>query len=64
MKCPENVKLIKDWISNEYITQARYPSDLPFESIGKDDAREAIEAADKIEKFVLKEIDILFENKI
>ncbi|ODS36883.1 MAG: hypothetical protein A7316_02265 [Candidatus Altiarchaeales archaeon WOR_SM1_86-2] len=48
---------------NEYITGARYPGDLPFESIGKDDAREAIEAADKIEEFVLKRIDIPFEDE-
>ncbi len=45
---------------NEYIAKTRYPSDLPFESIGKDDAREAIEAADKIEKFVLEKINIPF----
>ena len=42
---------------NEYVTEARYPSDLPFESIGKDDAREAIEAADEIEQFVLEKIE-------
>jgi HEPN domain-containing protein len=47
---------------NEYITEARYPGDLPFESIGEDDAREAIEAADKIEEFVLKKIDLRFET--
>jgi len=41
---------------NEYIAQARYPSDLPFESINENDAREAIEAADKIEEFVLKKM--------
>ncbi|MBM3236262.1 hypothetical protein FJZ31_08185 [Candidatus Poribacteria bacterium] len=36
--------------------------DLPFESIGEDDAIEAIEAVDKIEEFVLKKIDLRFEN--
>ena len=39
---------------NEYISEARYPGDLPFESIGEDDAKEAIEAAEKIEEHVLK----------
>ncbi len=48
---------------NEYITEARYPGDMPFESIAKDDAREAIEAAYKIEQFVLRKIDLPFENK-
>jgi HEPN domain-containing protein len=43
---------------NEYITEARYPGDLPFESISEDDARQAIEAASKVEEFVLKEIDL------
>jgi len=45
---------------NEYITEARYPGDLPFESINEDDAQEAIEAAGKIEEFVLKKIDLSF----
>ncbi len=48
---------------NEYITNARYPDDLPFESIGEDDAKGAIEAADKIEGLVLGKIDIPFNNK-
>lgn len=47
---------------NEYITEARYPSDLPFESISEDDARQAIEAAGKIEELVLKKIDVSFEH--
>lgn len=47
---------------NEYITEARYPDDLPFESIGRDNAQEAIEAANKIEKFVLEKIGIPFEE--
>ena len=47
---------------NEYITETRYPGDLPFESIGEDDAREAIEAADKIEGLVSDRIDISFKN--
>lgn len=45
---------------NEYITEARYPGDLPFESIGKGEAEEAIEAVNKIEKFVLGKI--IFSN--
>jgi HEPN domain-containing protein len=43
-------------ILNEYITEGRYPGDLPFESIGQDDAKEAIEAAEKIEQFVLGKV--------
>jgi len=46
---------------NEYVTEGRYPGDLPFESIGKNEAVEAIEAANKIENFVLKKIDIPFD---
>ena len=45
-------------VLNEYITEARYPDDLSFESIGENDAKEAIESADKIERFVLEKIDI------
>ena len=48
---------------NEYITVARYPGDLPFKSIGQDDAREAIEAVDKIEEFVLGKIDLPLDNE-
>ncbi|MBU1598504.1 HEPN domain-containing protein [bacterium] len=47
---------------NEYITQARYPDDLPFEDIGENEAREALSAADKIEEFVSKRMSILFED--
>ena len=43
-------------ILNEYITEGRYPGDLPYEAIGKDDAEEAIAAAEKIEEFVLGKI--------
>ena len=43
---------------NEYITEGRYPSHLPFESIGEDDAKEAIEAAEKIAKHVVKNINL------
>jgi len=45
-------------ILNEYITEGRYPGDLPFESIGENDAKEAIEAAEKIESFVLEKLKI------
>ena len=48
-------------ILNEYVTEGRYPGDLPFESIGEKEAREAIEVADKIARFVLKKIR--FENE-
>jgi HEPN domain-containing protein len=40
-------------ILNEYITEGRYPGDLPYESIGKTEAEEAIVAAEKIEQVVL-----------
>jgi HEPN domain-containing protein len=43
---------------NEYATEGRYPGDLPFESIGEQDAREAIEAAEKIESLALGKIDL------
>ena len=46
---------------NEYVTEGRYPGDLPFEGIGKNEALEAIEAANKIEKFILEKIDIPFD---
>jgi HEPN domain-containing protein len=47
---------------NEYITEGRYPGDLPFESITEQDAKEALEAADKIENYVLEKIDFSFEG--
>ena len=46
---------------NEYVTEGRYPGDLPFESIGKNEALEAIEAANKIEKLVIEKIDIPYD---
>lgn len=48
---------------NEYITAGRYPGDLPFEGITEHDARDAINAATKIEEFVLKKIDLPTENQ-
>ena len=44
---------------NEYITEGKYPGDMPFESITRKDAQEAIDAANRIESFVLEKIDIL-----
>ncbi|MCU0645184.1 MAG: HEPN domain-containing protein [bacterium] len=43
---------------NEYITSGRYPGDLPWEMIGKPQADEAIEAAEKIEKVVSKRMNL------
>ncbi|MCL4708861.1 HEPN domain-containing protein [bacterium] len=40
-------------ILNRYITEGRYPGDVPFESINENDAREAVAAAEKIAEFVL-----------
>jgi len=45
-------------VLNEYITEGRYPGDLPFESIGKSDANKAIDAAKKIEEYVLRRVVI------
>jgi HEPN domain-containing protein len=47
---------------NEYITEGRYPGDLPFVSITEQDAREALEAADKIEDYILEKIDFPVEK--
>jgi len=46
---------------NRYITEGRYPGDLPWEMIGKKQADEAIEATEKIEKFVRDKI--IFEEE-
>lgn len=43
---------------NEYITEGRYPGDLPFESVTKKDAQEAIDATGKIEAFVIQKIEL------
>jgi HEPN domain-containing protein len=48
---------------NEYITEGRYPGDLPYENITERDAIEAIEAADKIENFVLEKINFPFDDE-
>ncbi len=45
-------------ILNEYIAEGRYPGDLPFESIGENEAKEAIEATEKIERFVLGKLGV------
>ncbi len=69
-KSVEEIKLVKDWIKeeclllNEYITEGRYPGDLPFESITEKDARDAIEAASKIEEFVLENINFPSEDEL
>lgn len=47
---------------NEYITEGRYPGDLPFEDITERDAQEAIDAVGKIENFVPNKIDLPDEN--
>jgi len=41
---------------NEYITDGRYPGDLPFNSINKQDAQDAIQAAEQIERWVCNKI--------
>jgi HEPN domain-containing protein len=47
---------------NEYITEGRYPGDLPFEDVTKKDAQEAINAASKIEAYILLNIGLPEEN--
>ena len=50
---------------NEYVSKARYPNDLSIEHIGEKQAKEAIEAAEKIETNVMEFFDILYiSNKI
>jgi len=44
-------------VLNEYITEGRYPGDLPFESIGEQDAQESIESAENIELLVMRKIN-------
>jgi len=44
-------------VLNEYITISRYPGDLPFESINRNDAEEAIQAATKIEMLVEEKLE-------
>lgn len=41
---------------NDYITETRYPSDLPWDSIGEKEAKEAIKAVEIIEQFINKRI--------
>ncbi len=43
-------------VLNRYIIASRYPEDITYESIGKKNAEEAIQAAENIEKFVLNKI--------
>ncbi len=45
---------------NEYVTKARYPNDLPVEHIGEKQVKEAIKAAEKIERHVMEYFNILF----
>ncbi len=60
---PQFIELLPSCKSlNEYITEGRYPGDLPWEMIGRKEAEEAIAAAEKIEKFVLTRIQIQEEN--
>jgi HEPN domain-containing protein len=45
-------------ILNKYITTGRYPGEFSFMNIGKQQAEEAIQAAQEIEKLVLEKIDL------
>ena len=53
-------KLLKEECAllNEFITEGRYPGDLPFESIGKEEAKEAVGAASRIEEFVMNKVGV------
>ena len=44
---------------NEYITEGRYPGDLPWEMIRREDADEAIRAAEKIADFITEKISFI-----
>lgn len=46
---------------NEYISEVRYPGDLAFHSFTEKKAREAVEAAEQIEAFILEKIGPLDE---
>jgi len=43
---------------NDYITEGRYPGDLPFEGIGKNEADKALDAARKIQEYVLQNLKL------
>ncbi len=43
-------------ILNDYISEARYPGDLSFETLTESNATEAVEAAERIEEFVLEKL--------
>lgn len=43
---------------NQYIITSRYPDDLPYEHITKKDAEDAIDAAEKIARFVTDKVDL------
>ena len=61
---PEFEKLKEECgLLNEYIIEGRYPGDVPYENITENDAKESIEAAEKIETYVLKSIDLPFDNE-
>lgn len=38
---------------NEYITEGRYPGDIAYEDIGKDDAEEALEIVSRIRALIM-----------
>jgi len=44
-------------ILNQYVVTSRYPSDFTSENIGKNEAKEAIDATSKIEQFVLNKLN-------
>jgi hypothetical protein len=43
-------------ILNEYIVAGRYPSDISFESIGRDEAEGAVSIARRIKAVVLEKL--------
>ena len=49
---------------NKFVTEGRYPSDLPWELISVKDARKAIDAADKIAEFVKERIKFLILSSV
>jgi hypothetical protein len=52
-KCPKKpVETAAEWLRNEYIVAGRYPGDLAYEAIGKEEAEEAREIVRRIKSLV------------
>ena len=45
-------------ILNEYITAGRYPGDLTFEEIGRDEAQEAVAITQQVADYVVARVSV------